>query len=111
MIGEDYKSVKILAKACTKLLLQQEPNGPYFLAGYSFGSLVAIEIATILQESGRTVAMLTMIDTIVWIPEAAYNSKALAGVSRRTLADSIKVSLNYLSFSFGVLCLLLTISD
>ena len=69
--------MRSLAEACTELLLRIEPSGPYFLAGYSFGGIVAIEIATILQNTGRTVALLSMIDTFLWISESECNSKAL----------------------------------
>ena len=69
--------MRLLAEACTELLLRIEPSGPYFLAGYSFGGIVAIEIATILQNTGRTVALLTMIDTFRWVSDSACNSKAL----------------------------------
>jgi len=39
------------------------PNGPYLLAGYSFGGLVAFEMARQLVEAGKEVAMLAMLDT------------------------------------------------
>lgn len=89
----------MLAEACTELLLRQEPNGPYFIAGYSFGGIVAIEIASILQNIGRTVALVTMIDTSLWIPEAAYNSKALVEISSEPLEYGITVITNYFSFN------------
>jgi acyl transferase domain-containing protein/thioesterase domain-containing protein/acyl carrier protein len=41
--------------------------GPYYLLGYSFGGLMAFEIAQQLQEAGETVAFLGMLDT--WQPK------------------------------------------
>ena len=82
----------MLAEACTELLLRQEPNGPYFLAGYSFGGFVALEIATILQNIGKTVALVTMIDSSPWIPESAYNSKALSDIFTWPLEQGITAS-------------------
>jgi acetoacetyl-CoA synthetase len=41
----------------------RQPDGPYFLAGYSFGGLVALEIARRLRETGARVALLAFIDT------------------------------------------------
>ena len=73
--------MRLLAEACTELLLRKEASGPYFLAGYSFGGIVAVEIATILQNTGRTVALLSMIDTNRWISDSAYNSRALMEIS------------------------------
>jgi amino acid adenylation domain-containing protein len=40
-----------------------QPQGPYFLAGLSFGGIVAYEVAQILRGQGETVAMLAMLDT------------------------------------------------
>lgn len=85
--------MKRLADACVKLLLNVQRHGPFFLGGYSFGSLVAIEIATTLQNMGENVALLAMIDTLLWLPDAAYNSKSLIGLSiKQPLQDGIYVS-------------------
>ncbi|MBD1892511.1 non-ribosomal peptide synthetase [Coleofasciculus sp. FACHB-SPT9] len=40
-----------------------QPNGPYFLGGWSFGGLVAFEMAQQLQKSGQKVALLAVLDT------------------------------------------------
>lgn len=40
-----------------------QPEGPYFLGGYSFGGLVAYEIARQLTERGENVAFLALFDT------------------------------------------------
>lgn len=39
-----------------------EPNGPYFLGGYSFGGLVAFEMARQLKAQGKTIAFLGLFD-------------------------------------------------
>jgi pimeloyl-ACP methyl ester carboxylesterase len=39
-----------------------EPHGPYLLSGYSFGGLVAFEIARRLLEDGKDVALLALLD-------------------------------------------------
>ena len=39
-------------------------NGPYFLTGYSFGGILALEIAQQLHRQGEKVGALVMIDTI-----------------------------------------------
>jgi len=39
-----------------------QPTGPYLIAGYCFGSLVAIEIARQLSDAGETVSALFLID-------------------------------------------------
>src|SRR5690242_590796 len=40
-----------------------QPEGPYQLAGWSFGGTIALEMAQQLQKSGETVAFLGIIDT------------------------------------------------
>jgi len=40
-----------------------QPHGPYYLAGYSFGGLLAMEMARHLIAAGETVALLVFIDS------------------------------------------------
>jgi len=40
-----------------------QPNGPYYLGGYSFGGVVAFEMARQLQEQGEQVGILVMLDS------------------------------------------------
>ncbi len=40
-----------------------QPNGPYFLGGYSFGGVVAFEMARQLQEQGEQIGILVMLDS------------------------------------------------
>ncbi|MBW4498234.1 MAG: amino acid adenylation domain-containing protein [Scytonema hyalinum WJT4-NPBG1] len=40
-----------------------QPNGPYYIGGYSFGGIVALEIAQQLHRQGEKVGFLAMIDT------------------------------------------------
>ena len=58
-IAEDYVS----------MLRAFQPDGPYYLAGWSFGGLVAFEMARRLRQQGQKVAMLAMIDTYAPGPE------------------------------------------
>lgn len=46
-----------------------EPRGPYLLIGYSFGGLIAFEMAQQIKAAGKEVALLTMIDANT---DAAY---------------------------------------
>ena len=59
-----FKSVKEMAEAYLKMLLTICPTGPYYLIGYSFGGILAFEMAIQLQKSGYKVPFLVMIDTI-----------------------------------------------
>lgn len=47
------------------LVLKQNPDGPFALAGYSYGGFVAREMARQLQAKGKQVVLLAMFDTII----------------------------------------------
>ncbi|XHX79762.1 MAG: amino acid adenylation domain-containing protein [Stenomitos frigidus ULC029] len=47
---------------------QMQPQGPYYLGGWSFGGLVAFEMAQQLRQAGHTVALLAILDTLAPIP-------------------------------------------
>ena len=40
-----------------------QPQGPYFLGGYSFGGIIAYQIAQQLHSQGQEVALLALLDT------------------------------------------------
>ena len=44
-------------------LMRSQPQGPYALAGYSLGGLVALEMARTLRSNGQEVPLLLMIDS------------------------------------------------
>lgn len=46
-----------------EVIRQQQPTGPYRLAGHSAGGIYAVEAARQLQQQGQTVAFLGLIDT------------------------------------------------
>ena len=56
-------SVEDMAEFYLKAIVRFQPQGPYFLAGYSLGGLVAMEMAHTLTSKGQAVAVLTMIDS------------------------------------------------
>jgi len=53
-----------------------QPEGPYFLGGYSFGGLVALEMARRLIEAGQVVGLLALVDTY---PGAPKSTSSLIG--------------------------------
>lgn len=62
--GVHYKSVEEMARIYLDRLLSVCPKGPYFLIGYSFGGILAFEIALQLQKLGHKVPFLVIIDTV-----------------------------------------------
>jgi acyl transferase domain-containing protein/thioesterase domain-containing protein len=57
-----------------------QPNGPYHLLGYSFGGLLAFEIAQQLTAAGQQVELLGMVDTFL------MNEVRAAGLKRSVYA-------------------------
>jgi thioesterase domain-containing protein len=63
--GEEirFRSVKEMAGAYLEQLLAHKPEGPYFLGGFSFGGLVAFEMAVELTRMGHKVPFVILFDT------------------------------------------------
>lgn len=57
--------VEELARSYVEAIKRHTPEGPYRLAGVSFGGLLALEAAILLEQEGDPVELVTMIDTIV----------------------------------------------
>ncbi len=61
-------SIEEMAVFYIAAVREVQPQGPYFLGGWSFGGLVAFEMAKQLQKAGDTVALLAVLDTLAPIP-------------------------------------------
>lgn len=49
--------------SCIQKMIAQQPEGrPFHIVGYSFGAMVAYEIACLLQKQGHQVKTLTLLD-------------------------------------------------
>lgn len=58
-----YSGVKDIAKYYLEQLLENLPSGPFILGGFSFGGLVAYEMALTLLKRGEKIPLLIMVDT------------------------------------------------
>ena len=61
--GTPETSVESLAARYVEALRRHQPHGPYFLGGWSFGGVVAYEMACRLAKLGEPVALLALIDS------------------------------------------------
>ncbi len=61
---EPLTTIEDLAACYIKAISVVQPSGAYFLGGYSFGGMVAFEMAQQLQQQGHEVALLAIIDTL-----------------------------------------------
>jgi amino acid adenylation domain-containing protein len=61
--GTSFPTVQELAGRFIQAIRSVQPHGPYFLGGWSFGGIVAFEMASQLVSQGDRIAFLGMIDT------------------------------------------------
>ena len=57
-----HATVEQIATWYLKEMRTIQPRGPYYLAGYSFGGMVAYEMAQQLCQQGETIALLALVD-------------------------------------------------
>jgi amino acid adenylation domain-containing protein len=60
-----HATVEAMAVEYLKAVKARQADGPYYLCGYSFGGLVAFEMARRLRESGDEVALVGLFDTMM----------------------------------------------
>ncbi|MUG99897.1 SDR family NAD(P)-dependent oxidoreductase [Scytonema sp. UIC 10036] len=58
-----YTRVEDMAAHYIKEIQTVQPKGPYYLGGYSFGGIIAFEMAQQLYKQGEKVGILAMLDT------------------------------------------------
>lgn len=93
--------------------MNKQPHGPYFLGGYSYGGIVAYEMASLLTERNQSVEFLAMIDTFPWnlhtrtisarmvsIQEDAAASHRHVQVCSRSLSHKIRINLWLLCLNY-----------
>jgi acetoacetyl-CoA synthetase len=80
---DPFDSVEDMAGFYLNTLHEIDPQDPYILIGYSFGGLVALEMAQRLLENGKGVALLVMLDAY---PHPRFMPAALRArlIARRT---------------------------
>ncbi len=61
--GKDAPGVEQLATLYIAQMRAVQPRGPYNICGYSFGGIVAFEMAAQLSDAGETTEMLVILDT------------------------------------------------
>lgn len=67
-IDEPHDSVEKMAAHYVSEIIESNPVGPYAIAGYSFGGVIAFEMAKILKAKNKEVKSLVMLDSYVYPP-------------------------------------------
>jgi len=65
-VDEPLDKIEDIAAHYIAAIIEQNPSGPYALAGYSFGGIIAFEMARQLEALGKEVKMLAMFDTYAY---------------------------------------------
>jgi thioesterase domain-containing protein len=76
--GRPDHTIEAIAAHCIETMRKVQPDGPYLIAGYSSGGVVAYEVAQQLAAAGQPVELLALLDTFA--PPATT-----AGLWRREL--------------------------
>jgi thioesterase domain-containing protein/acyl carrier protein len=77
--GDNALTMEEIARRHILTLKTAQPNGPYRLAGYSYGGAVAFEMARQLLEQGEQVALLAVIDSSAYSFRGAWSQTELFG--------------------------------
>ncbi len=59
-----HTSIEEMARYYVDLLRRFQPHGPYFLGGWCYGGIVAVEMARVLKAQGTQVGLLALLETV-----------------------------------------------
>jgi thioesterase domain-containing protein/acyl carrier protein len=85
---DPHRSIEEMARAYVEEIRALRPHGPYFLAGYSGGGVVAFEMAQQLKSLGEEVPLLVFFDT--YHPQMPILTVSLARKLKRLRKDGLK---------------------
>ena len=90
---ESQDSIEEMAATYLAAIRKIQPDGPYLLAGWSFGGVVAFEIARQLNEQGERFPVLALLDAYApaWMPRKLAGDRAEFLIS--LLGGEVEVSL------------------
>ena len=99
---EPHASIAEMVEAYVEVVRSVQPSGPYALAGYSFGGLIAFEMARWLRAHHETVDLLAVLETdlyaryLPWRDKLAYRSTLVGRVIKRAGALPVRAIPGYL---------------
>jgi thioesterase domain-containing protein len=81
-----YMTVEVIAAMHLEEIREIQSQGPYLLGGFSFGGLLALEIATQLRDHGEQVALLALFDPSA--PHLSTELKAKVGTTLEAVSSA-----------------------
>jgi thioesterase domain-containing protein len=91
------RTMEAIASGYLAEVRKAQPKGPYFLAGYSFGGMAALEMAQQLTQSGETVAFLGLIDSSLGGRYEIFGEDAASRITRHLRQMGSNSPLAYVS--------------
>ncbi|OLR91799.1 polyketide synthase [Actinokineospora bangkokensis] len=79
---DDVDTLEAKAERYLAMLREVQPEGPYRLGGWSFGGLLAYQLAQLLTAAGEQVEVVAMIDTILPLESALPVSQEQVNLDR-----------------------------
>jgi amino acid adenylation domain-containing protein len=62
--GLSHNSILEMAEYYNSLIRGFQPRGPYYLGGWCYGGVLAVEIARLLKTQGETIGLLALLETV-----------------------------------------------
>jgi amino acid adenylation domain-containing protein len=59
-----HTTIDAMAAAYVQAIRARQPQGPYYLSGWSLGGVIAFEMARLLHQQGETVRLLALLDSL-----------------------------------------------
>ncbi|CDY78875.1 Siderophore biosynthesis non-ribosomal peptide synthetase modules @ Bacillibactin synthetase component F [Caballeronia glathei] len=94
-LPEGHDIVERWAQAMLPLIRKIQPEGPYRIAGWSFGGMVAYEIGLQLLAQGETVSFIGLLDSSATIDVALPDGNTVTSRPRDGSYDSRPVAVTY----------------
>jgi amino acid adenylation domain-containing protein len=87
-------SIEAMARTYVEVLEQQQPEGPLILGGLSFGGIVALEMAQILQRKHRKIPLLVLLDSPISssVPKRLDEESIMEYLTKYKLASEVKTA-------------------
>lgn len=85
-VNNTIETMSDIARHYVDEILEHNPNGPYAIAGYSFGGYIAVEMVRQLTALGKEVKMLGILDTDA---ENHFYNKPLRAIFRKKISRQL----------------------
>jgi thioesterase domain-containing protein len=90
-------TVEQLADFCLAAIRRKQARGPYYMCGYSFGALVAYEVASRLRNNGEDIGVVALIDTGNPAFRAQLSSAETTQLERTYVANRLRKYFRFLT--------------